>query len=795
MTEPGSHPFAAACPLIRAGGDTGTGYLVAPDRVATCWHVVKSVPVGGEVEALFEHGTVRAKVLPADEERDAAVLALAEPITAARPLPLGGACQWKAPWDSFGYPGVGGGAGVPLEGIVTRPDGFDDRNRPSIVLRCEELSAGVAAPAGGFSGSPVVVNGVVVGHLKRIIQDKDFRGRPSFGLVWAAPVRAVTDLLGIPAPARDAMRPTRPSLELPAIADDAFHVFVIHADGDAAWATALMARLEGTGLKAFPQRLADRNAAAASPEAALARCRAAIVVLSRHWAGSPGAGDALAAITARAKTDASFRLFPVRLDDTDPPAPLRRDACLTFEDQAGPSGPGLERLLESLAGPGMAPEGASAKAFHAEQGATDELFAEVRAAAAAGPRRIMELWHRWHSAGLPTGPAALHVAQALISQARPQSALEVLDAAGGDGLRAKQLRAHALARRHRTDESIELLVQLREAGAADAETLGLLGGRYKDKWLRSRQAPMLQASFDAYSDAWTRTSDPYVGINTAATALLLQRREEAVGTAGKIVTDLGGRDPAKLTDWDVATLAEALLIVGRFEEARARYRQAVARDPMAVESIAVMRRQARLELAALGHPSNALDDVFAIPRVAAFAGHMTDAPDRPQPRFPRTLVGKVRRALREALASRQVGYGTSSMARGSDLLFLEELIARGGRAQVVLPFPAEAFVATSVGEEWRPRFETLLNDTRIEPEVLAPSAPASGGLPRAFAACNRAVLERTVAFARLLDEEPMLLAVWDGAAGDGAGGTADAVQEWQDEGYDVEVIDIRGLAR
>ena len=42
------------------------------------------------------------------------------------------------------------------------------------------------------------------------------------------------------------------------------------------------------------------------------------------------------------------------------------------------------------------------------------------------------------------------------------------------------------------------------------------------------------------------------------------------------------------------------------------------------------------------------------------------------------------------------GIGFASAACGSDILFLEAMLARGGTIHIVLPWPAEEFVKTSV---------------------------------------------------------------------------------------------------
>jgi hypothetical protein len=81
----------------------------------------------------------------------------------------------------------------------------------------------------------------------------------------------------------------------------------------------------------------------------------------------------------------------------------------------------------------------------------------------------------------------------------------------------------------------------------------------------------------------------------------------------------------------------------------------------------------------------------------------------------------------------------------------------------------------------------------VEVVQLSEKLPPEDQQPEAYAACNRKILEEAIAKAKLLDEEPLLIAVWNGNPGDGTGGTADAVREWQNEGHPVEIIDISKL--
>jgi CheY-like chemotaxis protein len=194
----------AACGLIAAGTAKGTGYLIDSERVATCAHVVQGAGEGGTISVDF-HGEVRdASVLKVDRANDCAILQLHQPLSGVTPLRLNARCRWKAPWDGYGYPAVAKGAGIPLEGAVRDPAARDDLGAPVLILASPEVAAGMAAPIHGFSGSPVVVEGAVVGHLKRIIPDPGMdptgsgrNPRPAFGYVYATPSNAVLTLMGM----------------------------------------------------------------------------------------------------------------------------------------------------------------------------------------------------------------------------------------------------------------------------------------------------------------------------------------------------------------------------------------------------------------------------------------------------------------------------------------------------------------------------------------------------------------------------------------------------------------------
>jgi hypothetical protein len=190
---------------------------------------------------------------------------------------------------------------------------------------------------------------------------------------------------------------------------------------------------------------------------------------------------------------------------------------------------------------------------------------------------------------------------------------------------------------------------------------------------------------------------------------------------------------------------------------------------------------------ATGHPAR--------PVVVLVSGHLVDAPNRPQPRFPPSRVAWVTEAIRRVFAQWRVGPGTtviSGGARGADIIAAEVARDRGARVLLCLALPPDEFERRSVdlpGTDWVARFRRLLAvaDVRqltgkpsgpAEPQPGAPHADeAQPGQPepddRVFHRANSWMVE----LARQRDPQPYTLVVWDSLPGDGPGGTADLVRQ------------------
>jgi class 3 adenylate cyclase len=372
-------------------------------------------------------------------------------------------------------------------------------------------------------------------------------------------------------------------------------------------------------------------------------------------------------------------------------------------------------------------------------------------------------------------------------------------------VRLRQLQGLALARAGAIKRANEILARLDHEGHSDEETLGLLARTCKDLGMRAvdpaERTTQLTRAFDAYGRAYRLSRGYWSGINAATLAVVLGDQE----TAGVIAREVRESCHLLLSDaraaetdlyWILATLGEAALILNDWAQAEMWYGRAAAEGRGRLGEIGSTRRNARLLLEHVGGDRARIDRCFQMPRVVVFAGHMTDRPDRPHARFPPELEGAVRDAIAESLRRVDGRLGFSSAARGSDILFLETVLALGGEVNVVLPYGSEEFAADTADgipdASWRARYWAVLGRaTRV---VTASSDRlASQGISLEYA--NLLLSGLASVRAEQLDAEIIPMAVWDGQPGDGPGGTASLIEMWQGRGLPVEVIDLRAILR
>ena len=170
-----------------------------------------------------------------------------------------------------------------------------------------------------------------------------------------------------------------------------------------------------------------------------------------------------------------------------------------------------------------------------------------------------------------------------------------------------------------------------------------------------------------------------------------------------------------------------------------------------------------------------------------FSGHMIDAPDRAEPRFPPDRVPQVRQDISEVIGQIDdpEAKAVSGLACGGDLLFAEEWLKTGRGMLAFLPRPVEEFLDESVrfaGEEWVASFRRVVADPMVS--VVGPDDEMLG-LEDPHSANNLRMLEA----ARGQGGTVHGVFLWDGSGGDGPGGTQHLASELIEAGGSVTILD------
>jgi len=177
--------------------------------------------------------------------------------------------------------------------------------------------------------------------------------------------------------------------------------------------------------------------------------------------------------------------------------------------------------------------------------------------------------------------------------------------------------------------------------------------------------------------------------------------------------------------------------------------------------------------------------------VFLFSGHMIDAPDRKEPRFPADKEKIAARAIAKKLGELDAGPKDLALcggACGGDLLFAEACMDRNVRLQIRIPFDEPTFLKNSVtfaDGNWRDRFYVVKNNKLttlfVMPEALGPTPPNVDPYERN----NLWLLYTALSMGA---EKVRFICLWDGKGGDGPGGIKHTVDEVQERSGRVYII-------
>jgi hypothetical protein len=495
--------------------------------------------------------------------------------------------------DGNWWLGTSGGTNLTWA-IVSNTSNFGDRNRAAIrIFTCLSVS-----------GRPQAH----VGHTQA-------RARGLVDVGGKAMAENWTDL----APHPDPLQPGKK-----------WHVFISYRSTHRPWVLALYDILNGLGYKVFVDQYVLTAAAplALTLNEALDVSESAILVWSGDYKDSEWCKQEFATLETKQNNQKNgFRYVIARIGDVEITGLAQAKFWVDFSEQReGPSGTSLLRLLYGLAGQPLPP--AAVKMAAKVDDEMHEGHLGIKACREIGDAAGLVALTETDNTAWTTGSPMLmcEAADGLIAMGKIAEAIGVLDRAEQafpKAVRPKQLRGLALARSGDTMQAQQVLGRLYAAGEIDAETLGIFARTWMDRYTETGERMFLLKSRDLYRQAFeasvaTGTPNTYTGINAAAKSLLAGEKETAAQIVER-VQEVVGETPVADDYWRSATVAEALLLQGKVEDAAKTYTAAVLAAPFDSGSHDSTRTQAALLLSALG----ATDEQKALVMAAFPAGAKT----------------------------------------------------------------------------------------------------------------------------------------------------------------------------
>tara|TARA_R110000868_G_scaffold2384_5_gene17686 strand:+ start:53058 stop:54896 length:1839 start_codon:yes stop_codon:yes gene_type:complete len=337
-----------------------------------------------------------------------------------------------------------------------------------------------------------------------------------------------------------------------------------------------------------------------------------------------------------------------------------------------------------------------------------------------------------------------------------------------------------LAQASHDEDSLALGARLRKSMALEAS-----GGEV---------ARLAAIAAGQYAEVFSQTGGHYPGINAATMYLLAGDRSRSAALARAVLGACGTRRAAGREEayYQLASQAEAHLLLGDVGAAHMALRSAIARDRGNVLAHATTIRQLRMVARLMMLNAPWLADLEP-PRPCHFAGHLFHAASGADG------VGAARRAglaqaIGEVFDREPIGPLYGAIAAGADIMIAEAAIERGNELQLVLPVPVNVFIEASVlplGRDWVRRCEACLSAAAGIHEVTA-DRRLDSGLHIRFASEVAMGLARMRA--RSLATTPLQLLVADPATVRDDFGTAHDGEVWRDAGLRQIIVPVQRAA-
>lgn len=260
-----------------------------------------------------------------------------------------------------------------------------------------------------------------------------------------------------------------------------------------------------------------------------------------------------------------------------------------------------------------------------------------------------------------------------------------------------------------------------------------------------------------------------------------------------------------LADLSCLTSEKAQFVADQYRKALAGAQDfevdAVRRQLVLYEQLGVVTDNVAEALKMIPVPEGSEGPGTKPPHVLLFTGHRIDTPTRKKPRFPASKEEDARVAIRDKVSSEleRVGgevVGIAGGASGGDIIFHEVCAELNIPTTLYLAMPRDEYVRESVvdvGPEWVDRFDKLYE--RLPRRELGKSKELPRWLQSKpdYGIWQRNNLWTLYNAMALGSRHVTLIALWDGDAGDGRGGTQDMVNKAVERGAKTIILPTKEI--
>lgn len=313
-----------------------------------------------------------------------------------------------------------------------------------------------------------------------------------------------------------------------------------------------------------------------------------------------------------------------------------------------------------------------------------------------------------------------------------------------------------------------------------ADFLFRVGNIFKETWKFTKDCKDLEISKEFYLLSFEKNKDIHSGIEAAWLLWAVGEDEQAVAIAEEVLQMLP-QIGLKASFEQLTILGEAQILLKREEDACRIFEEAMRKVEKKEFLKIVEVRQKLFLLREIGlRVPEKVFDVLKAPAVVVFSGQMIDKPGKQISVFTNEMEDSVREVISRYVEKLDALIAYSSASCGSEIIFLEEVLKRGGEINIVLPFLNQDFMENNVGyagPRWEKRFEKLLTKAKT---VTYAADDRYLGHDMLYRFCNQIMHGAAAIRSNFLTTRPHLLVLWESREEYQAGGPSDFIDQWTD---------------